>query len=142
MNIEYNLKCFGENTLIEANLTGPVRNDAWVIFFDNVSSEVKGTKRLYILVEENLYESEINYDTAKTMFEIASKAPIEEFVMSFSTSDPLKLQMGRLFNAIKNVTKAPLAISYHLSKNEARNVIKNVCLSCYTKMISVVKKSP
>lgn len=140
MNITYSLKNIKTSTLIEARLTGPVRNEDWIIFFNRINSETKNTERLYMLVDEKYYHSEINYQTAKTLLEKVSDAPIKKFVLSFSTSDPMKMQMQKLYNAMADIANVPVTISYNLSINQARNVIKNLCMSCYTKMISLVKK--
>lgn len=140
MNITYNIKSVKSYTLIEARLTGPVRNNDWIAFFDQITNETKKSERLYLLVDEKHFESEINYDTAKALMDKASNTPIKKFVMSFSTSDPMKMQMQRLYRAMAEMTNVPVSISYHLSLNEARNVIRNMCLSCYSKMISLVRK--
>ncbi|NOZ42552.1 MAG: NAD(P)-dependent oxidoreductase [Alphaproteobacteria bacterium] len=140
MNITYRLKNIKTYTLIEARLTGPVKNDDWMVFFNQVVAEANHAERLYMLIDEKYYESEINYQTAKSLLQKASKAPIKKFIMSFSTSDPMKMQMQRLYRAMAEVANVPVTISYHLSLNEARNVIRNVCQSCYAKAISLVKK--
>ncbi len=139
MNITYSLKTTNTYALVEARLTGSVINDDWVVFFDQIADEAKDAEQLYILIDEKRFESEINYQTARLLMEKASHAPIQKFVVSFSTSDPMKMQMQRLYRAIADLTNVPLAISYHYSLNEARNVIRNMCLSCYSKMISLVK---
>jgi len=140
MNITYSIKNIKTYTLIEARLTGPVKNNDWVSFFNRVTREAKNSDQLYMLIDEKHFESEINYDSAKALLESASSTPIKKFVMSFSTSDPMKIQMQRLYHAMAEVANVPLAISYHLSLNEARNVIRNMCLSCYSRMISLVRK--
>ncbi|NOZ65823.1 MAG: hypothetical protein GXP00_04910 [Alphaproteobacteria bacterium] len=139
MNITYSLKTTNIYALVEARLTGPVMNDDWVFFFDQVAGEAKDAEQLYILIDEKRFESEINYQTARLLMEKASHAHIQKFVVSFSTSDPMKIQMQRLYRAMADLTNVPLAISYHYSLNEARNVIRNMCLSCYSKMVSLVK---
>ncbi len=139
MNITYSLKTTNTYALVEARLTGSVINDDWVVFFDQIADEAKDAEQLYILIDEKRFESEINYQTARLLMEKASHAPIQKFVVSFSTSDPMKMQMQRLYRAMADLTNVPLAISYHYSLNEARNVIRNMCLSCYSKMISLVK---
>jgi len=139
MNITYSLKTTKTYALVEARLTGPVMNGDWVVFFDQVAGEAKDAEQLYILIDEKRFESEINYQTARLLMEKASNTHIQKFVVSFSTSDPMKMQMQRLYRAMADLTNVPLAISYHYSLNEARNVIRNMCLSCYSKMISLVK---
>jgi hypothetical protein len=139
MNITYSLKTTKTYALVEAHLTGSVKNEDWVFFFDQVANEAKRAEQLYILIDEKRFESEINYQTAQLLMEKALHAPIQKFVISFSTSDPMKMQMQRLYRAMADLANVPLAISYHYSLNEARNVIRNMCLSCYSKMISLVK---
>ncbi len=139
MNMDYSLKNIEENTLIEARLTGPVRNDDWVGFFDMIAHKIENTKRLYMLIDENKFENDINYETARALLKKASNVPIKEFIISFSTSDPLKVHVEKLFRAMAKIADVPLAISYRLSLAEARNVITSLCLSCYTKMSSIVK---
>lgn len=52
-------------------------------------------------------------------------------LVSFSTSDPLKVQLAKLYAAMSQVTKVPLAISFHQTRHEARNAIKNFCALCF-----------
>ncbi len=137
--IIYSVKNIGVHTLIEARLTGPVRNSDWITFFGEITTSLNDTERLYMLVDENKYENDINYNTASVLLKKASNAPIKEFTISFSTSDPMKRQLAKLFRVMAEIANVPLVISYSLSKTEARNVIKNLCLSCYAKMTGGAK---
>lgn len=134
MNITYCVKNIDTYTLIEAHLTGPVRRGDWIVFFDKISHDVKKTEQLYMLINENKYESDIDYNTANTLLQRASKSSIKKFIISFSTADPLKKQMEKLFSAMATIANVPFAISYRLSITEARNVIKKLCMSCYAKV--------
>ena len=130
-NIKYNIREYGENTLLEAELTGPVRNDDWIEFINHVAAQAESTQRLFLLIEEKGFESEINYETAKKILGRASDVSFKEIIVSFSTSDPFKIQIAKLFGIMSRVAKVPLVISYHQTTHEARNAIKNFCAHCF-----------
>ena len=110
------------------------------MFVNEIISKAEERKSIYLIIDENNQVNEIDYYTVQELINTSLNEHFDEVILSFITSDPLKVALQRLFHDMAQIAKVPFRVTFHRSLKDADALIRSFCLKCETAMFSKSQK--